>query len=146
VHVVEGVVATFDTSVDTTGTPSRPSTSIGYLVTLADRPQNLVFRLTVPLEGGLAPGARVRLEILDDPQEEFARARTHPDASFQVRAAGATVDGDVVYTSAASEERAGSAATTYRLGAIACLVLGLAWAGFTVHRHRRAIRSWADRL
>jgi hypothetical protein len=115
-------------------------------VTLADRPQNIVFRLTVPPEGGIAPGARARLEILDDPQEEFARARTHLDASYQVRALGATVDGQVVYSAVAATERAGSAATSYRLGAIACLVLGLGWAGSTVHRHRRAIRSWVDRL
>jgi hypothetical protein len=141
-HVVEGVVATFDRSVDSTGTSSRPSTSVGYLVTLADQPPNLTFRLTVPPEGGIAPGARVRLEVLDDPREVSGRARSYPDASFVVRVVGATVDGQVVYTATAAADRAGSATTAYRLGAVACLVLGLGWAGVTAYRHRAAIRSW----
>lgn len=134
VHLVEGTVATSETSVRSIGTPTRPSTAVVEVVTLAGWPQNLAFGLTMTPAGGITPAARVRLEILDDPQEQHSRAQRFADGEFEVRAVGATVDGQVVYSAAAEVERAESAGSRYRLGALACLVLGLAWAGVVIRR------------
>lgn len=137
VRVVEGTAATVESLPRRSGPPNRQRTSVAHLVTLADRPQNLLFRLTTLPEGGIAPGAHVRFEVLDDPQAEFARAERFADSTFEVRAVGASVDGRTVYSAAAEVERAEGAGSSYRSGAVACLVLGLAWAGVVVYRRNK---------
>lgn len=134
VRVADGTVATVESTARRSGPPNRQRTSEIVLVTLADRPQNLAFRLTAAAGGGIAPGAQVRFEVLDDPQAEFARAERFPDSTFEVRAVGASVDGRELYSAAAEVERADSAGGGYRFAALACLVLGLAWVGVLVYR------------
>lgn len=146
VHVVEGTVATAETTTGSAGSMRRPTTVVVHSVTLVDRPQNLTFGMVLGRPG---PGAQVRLEILDDPQEQFARAAGFPESRFETSVVGVVVDGKVEQSAAETVARAESAARSYRTGALACLVLGLAGGGVLLHRRwpqiRSAIRSTLDR-
>lgn len=145
-HVVEGVVAHHEVARGSFGTGSRPAPVITHAVTLEGRPQNLAFHIATLDDRGIAPGSRVRLEVLDDPGESFARAASYPEARYGVDVEGAAVDGRVVYSAAEAVERSTAAATTNRLGGLGCLVAGVAWAGVLVRSRWGAIRSFLDRL
>ncbi|MFI6291538.1 hypothetical protein ACIBEJ_08100 [Nonomuraea sp. NPDC050790] len=127
VRVVEGTVATADTSRTQVGSGNRQSSRVDYTLTLTGRPQNVSFRLDVPPEGGIRTGARVRLEILEDPEEAFTSAARFPDGSNRIHAVGAVVDGKPVYTAAEYVGRGEAAATRDGRVALVFLLLGLAW-------------------
>ncbi|WP_157244487.1 hypothetical protein [Nonomuraea typhae] len=129
VHVVQGTVATSDTKRTSVGAGNRATTRVDYVLTLTGRPQNVTFRLDTTPAGGVAAGAGVRLEILEDPEEAFTSGARHPDSGNQIHAVGATVNGTNVYSAAEYVSRSEAAAGSARTYAIVCLLLGLAWAG-----------------
>ncbi|MFI6497324.1 hypothetical protein [Nonomuraea typhae] len=129
VRVVEGTVATSDTKTTGVGAGNRRTSRVDYTLTLTGRPQNVAFRLDTTPAGGVVAGARVRLEILEDPEEAFTSGARYPGSGNQIHAVGAAVNGETVYSAADYVSRSESAAGSYRTYAIVCLLLGLAWAG-----------------
>lgn len=104
-HVVTGTVATYRNYQDSSMENGRYRVRNRYAVTIAEQPSNVSFRIERPPPGGLAEGAQVRMEVRGDPAGSIDAAQRFPDSTQVIDAAGLTVNGETVYSAAASDER-----------------------------------------
>ncbi|MGH3588727.1 MAG: hypothetical protein ACRDQ0_20655 [Pseudonocardia sp.] len=107
-----------------------------HLVTLAERPQNVEFFLEEVPTAGIARGDSVRLELLEDPRFDFGLGEDNPRNTYQVRAVGLSVHGQVVYSAGATLARAETAIRGYTTAGVLALTAAVAWAGLGAYRHR----------
>ncbi|RBQ16054.1 hypothetical protein DP939_32615 [Spongiactinospora rosea] len=137
VHQVRGTAADYRTFTDRAGSGNRTTTVVVFALKLAEFPENVTFRLERPPPGGVPQGTPVRLELPPDAAETVQRAGRFPAAEYTVKAIGAEIGGQSVYSAAEGAGRAAGASRAFRLAALACVLLAAGWAAAVLWWRRR---------
>jgi hypothetical protein len=137
VSVLEGTAAGHRTFTETVRTNRRTSQRRVFALTLDEYPSNVTFRLEQPPPSGAPDGTPIRLEVAADATDTIDRATRYPDATYMIRALGATVAGRTIYSASAAADRAAGASHAYRIAALICALLAAAWTALVVAQWRR---------
>jgi hypothetical protein len=142
IHVVTGTVAEFRTFQErSTDANGRLRDRIRFAITISEHPANASFRIDRPPDGGIARGARVRLEVSGDPRSSLDAAARFPTSHQQIDAVGLAVNGNIVYSAAADTEQAAGAVRGWRIASLVCWIVALGWIALLTWRHRAGFRA-----
>lgn len=148
VHVLEGAVAGF-TTVDSPEHAAAPQRNVDVLrprsaFWLEGYPPNLLFYLhgsSWTMAADVAVGTRVRLEVVDDPIAQMARARQFPDATFAQPLVGLVVGEQTIRSASETIARAEEATRAFQRAAMIAGVAALGWIAWAGWRWRGVLQA-----